>query len=344
MTYYLNSRKADKAAQNDALPAVTVQLLDNPIRVVNYNGEPWFVLVDVCNVVGYPYLYNIKKRLGPSHFAHSHITSENGRTTYVNIVNSTGLHRIYKLYDSNHIAYFRQWFKTFVREHESKSKSDEHMSANKSIYFYGNKKIRTVIKNGQVWWVAKDVCDVLEVADHKQSTRHLNEDEKGVFNIHTPGGKQTVSVINEPGLYSLILRSRKKDAKKFKRWVTHEVLPEIRRSGAYISNDYKKILMAEPKMDIYKEKIRLLETRLAESKNRSKQENEVYIELYNQIITMNGRLSELGRQITSFKELARYTDTDEYKELLDRVKATHEVVVSSAQKAYRVFETVRPWR
>lgn len=61
----------------------------------------------------------------------------------------------------------------------------------------------------------------------------LDDDEKGLTIIQTPGGPQKINIINEPGLYSLILRSRKPEAKQFKRWVTHEVLPEIRRTGKY---------------------------------------------------------------------------------------------------------------
>lgn len=84
-----------------------------------------------------------------------------------------------------------------------------------------------------LWWFADEVCDALGIADHRQSTRYLDADEKGVFTKHTPGGPQQKATVNESGLYSLILRSRKPEAKRFKRWVTHEVLPQIRRTGRY---------------------------------------------------------------------------------------------------------------
>lgn len=96
-------------------------------------------------------------------------------------------------------------------------------------------KVRTVIKNGEPWFVAADVCRALEI-DRSQS-RRLDEDEKGVYSIHTPGGAQDVTIVNEPGLYSLVLRSRKPEAKAFKRWITHEVIPSIRKTGGYIAGE-----------------------------------------------------------------------------------------------------------
>ena len=100
-------------------------------------------------------------------------------------------------------------------------------------FTYGTQEIRTLTIDDEPWFVAKDVCDVLEIADHKSSLRLLDDDEKGVHTMHTLGGEQQMATVNEPGLYSLILRSRKPEAKAFKRWITHEVLPQIRRTGTY---------------------------------------------------------------------------------------------------------------
>jgi prophage antirepressor-like protein len=93
--------------------------------------------------------------------------------------------------------------------------------------------IRALEIDGEPWFVAKDVCDALDIGDHAQSLRHLDGDEKGLSTEQTPGGAQQVSIISEAGLYSLILRSRKPEAKPFKRWVTHDVLPAIRKHGVY---------------------------------------------------------------------------------------------------------------
>lgn len=89
--------------------------------------------------------------------------------------------------------------------------------------------------NNEPWFVAKDVCRVLEIKEPHRSVASLDEDEKGCHTMTTLGGEQKMTVVNEAGLYSLIMRSRKPEAKAFKRWVTHEVLPSIRKSGGYIA-------------------------------------------------------------------------------------------------------------
>lgn len=93
--------------------------------------------------------------------------------------------------------------------------------------------VRVVDVNGEPWFVAKDVCDCLELTNTAQTISYLDDDEKGVTTNYTPGGKQEMSIISEAGLYSLILRSRKPEAKAFKRWVTHDILPSIRKTGGY---------------------------------------------------------------------------------------------------------------
>ena len=89
-------------------------------------------------------------------------------------------------------------------------------------------------EQGDPWFVGKDVCVCLEIGNSRDAVASLDDDEKGVGIIDTPGGKQEMSIVSEPGLYSLILRSRKPEAKAFKRWVTHDILPSIRRSGGYV--------------------------------------------------------------------------------------------------------------
>jgi len=96
-----------------------------------------------------------------------------------------------------------------------------------------NQAVRIVDQNGEPWWVAKDVCEVLAIANSRDALNRLDDDEKGVVITDTLGGPQEMAIINEAGLYSLILTSRKPEAKEFKRWVTHEVLPSIRKTGGY---------------------------------------------------------------------------------------------------------------
>lgn len=93
-------------------------------------------------------------------------------------------------------------------------------------------QVRVVDVNGEPWFVARDVCDCLEL-DLASGARGLDDDEKGLHTMQTPGGQQEMSIVSEAGLYSLILRSRKPEAKAFKRWITHEVLPTIRKTGGY---------------------------------------------------------------------------------------------------------------
>lgn len=88
---------------------------------------------------------------------------------------------------------------------------------------------------GEPWFVAKDVCGCLDLTNAAQTLSYLDDDEKGIISNDTPGGKQQMLVISEPGLYSLVLRSRKPEAKAFKRWVTHDILPSIRKSGGYMT-------------------------------------------------------------------------------------------------------------
>jgi prophage antirepressor-like protein len=84
---------------------------------------------------------------------------------------------------------------------------------------------------GEPWFVAADVLSTISL--DRKALERLDDDEKGVNSIHTPGGVQEMTTVNEPGLYALVLGSRKAEAKRFKRWVTHEVLPTIRKTGSY---------------------------------------------------------------------------------------------------------------
>jgi len=98
---------------------------------------------------------------------------------------------------------------------------------------YGNHVIRTVQIDDEIWFVANDVCQVLEYADPRQAIEILDDDEKGACKIRTLGGSQDMNIINESGLYHLIFRSHKPQAKDFRRKVTMEILPAIRKTGRY---------------------------------------------------------------------------------------------------------------
>lgn len=102
------------------------------------------------------------------------------------------------------------------------------------IFTYRDTPLRTIQKDGEIWWVLKDVCNALSIADSKSVPRRLDSDEVDQIPLTDSIGRSQLSyIVNEPGLYSVILRSDKPEAKDFKRWVTHEVLPSIRRTGSY---------------------------------------------------------------------------------------------------------------
>lgn len=116
---------------------------------------------------------------------------------------------------------------------------------NIQIFKYENNDVRTVEMNGEPWFVLKDVCVVLGLGTVSKVADRLDADEKGMNQIHTLGGMQDVTVINESGLYNVILRSDKPEAKPFRKWVTSEVLPSIRKNGGYIAGQEQLTLMAK---------------------------------------------------------------------------------------------------
>lgn len=115
---------------------------------------------------------------------------------------------------------------------------------NIQIFKYENNDVRTVELNGEPWFVLKDVCAVLGLGTVSKVADRLDADEKGMNQIHTPGGMQDVTVINESGLYNVILRSDKPEAKPFRKWVTSEVLPSIRKTGSYTVPKLSKEMQA----------------------------------------------------------------------------------------------------
>lgn len=102
--------------------------------------------------------------------------------------------------------------------------------------------IRVVMRDGDPWFVASDVCKALEIADGRQAVDRLDDDERGGCAVPTPGGTQTVRCVSESGLYSLTMTSRKPEAKRFKSWITREVLPSIRKTGSFGTTDVRTAL------------------------------------------------------------------------------------------------------
>lgn len=114
------------------------------------------------------------------------------------------------------------------------------------IFNYNSNEVRTIQKDGEPWFVLKDVCQILGIGNSRMAAERLDTDEKGVSQIDTLGGKQEMTCINESGLYNVILRSDKPEAKPFRKWVTSEVLPAIRRHGAYMTQETIEKALTDP--------------------------------------------------------------------------------------------------
>lgn len=121
------------------------------------------------------------------------------------------------------------------------------MNNGMQVFSYEGNDVRTVQRNGEAWWVLRDVCDILNLTTPARVAERLEEDEVSQTHIiDSIGRKQETTIISESGLYNVILRSDKPEAKSFKRWVTHEVLPTIRKHGAYIAPAKLEQLMNDP--------------------------------------------------------------------------------------------------
>ena len=139
------------------------------------------------------------------------------------------------------------------------------MNTNLQTWSYENSEIRTIEKDGEPWWVLSDVCQVLELSSPHKVADRLEADEKGRNLIPTLGGMQEMTTVNESGLYAVILRSDKPQAKPFRKWVTNEVLPSIRKHGAYMTDQTLEQALTSPDFLIQ------LATQLKEEKEQRKQ-------------------------------------------------------------------------
>ena len=114
------------------------------------------------------------------------------------------------------------------------------------VFSYEGNEVRTVQKGSQILWVLKDVCGIHGIEKYRDAAARLDDHEREPVLVDTLGGRQEMIAVTESGLYSIILLSRKPEAKKFKRWVTHEVLPTIRKHGAYVTPAKLEELMNDP--------------------------------------------------------------------------------------------------
>ena len=169
--------------------------------------------------------------------------------------------------------------------------------------------VRTIIRDGEPWFVAADVCRALELGDTHKAVERLDDDEKGRSSIPTLGGVQELLMVNEPGLYALVLGSRKPEAKAFRRWITNEVIPAIRKHGGYLTPPTIEQLLDNPdlivemalKMKAERKKREMLESELLAAKPK--------VEYFDELVdrnTLTG-VRETAKELQwSEKDFTRY--------------------------------------
>lgn len=159
------------------------------------------------------------------------------------------------------------------------------------VFNYSGNKVRTVLQGEEVWFVAKDVCEVLEIKRVDSALRRLNEKQKDTQFVSTLGGRQSLSVVNESGLYKLIFRSNKDEAEKFQDWVTDEVLPTIRKTGGYVNSADRMVETYFGALDDnFKMLVKGLFTNI-EEQQKQLQEQAPKVETYNKFINADGLYS-----------------------------------------------------
>ena len=144
--------------------------------------------------------------------------------------------------------------------------------------------VRAMEIDGEPWFVGKDVAEILGYKETAKAVRtHIDDEDKGVSVLDTPGGKQNITIINESGLYSLILSSKLPSAKKFKRWVTSEVLPTIRKTGGYVSDEELFVNTYLPNVDSATKELFKLNLRTIRQLNEKIENDKPLVDFANQV-------------------------------------------------------------
>ena len=194
---------------------------------------------------------------------------------------------------------------------------------------------------GEPWFVAKDVCDILEISNPSDALKRLDDDERSRFNL---GRQGETNIVNEAGLYVLVLGSRKPEAHEFKRWVTHEVLPQIRRTGGYIPTTdadddmtilAKAVMIGQRTMEAQKQRIAAQQSRIDELQPKASMwDSFVDIPDVLSVSSSAKLLSNLGRPIgrkTLFAWLERhwwvFRENGHWSARQNRIDAGHLVMV-----------------
>ena len=202
-------------------------------------------------------------------------------------------------------------------------------------------EVRTLELNDDVWFVAKDVCDALELSNTTMAISRLDEDERTKLNL---GRQGDVNLVNEYGLYNLVLASRKKEAKEFKRWITHEVIPSIRKTGGY---EIPKTPMEtlELMFKVQKEnsdKIDKLDSRVFEIEENAPLNPGEYI-LVNQKVSQ--RIRNIKREL-GLEKTTREQNSELYRAINSEIKTITGVKTRSQLRQKdldKVLDFIRDW-
>lgn len=212
--------------------------------------------------------------------------------------------------------------------------SDKTTGSQVTTFSFGNLPLRSIMKDGQPWFALHDVCKALDITNVGNAASRLDADEKVVRSMDTPGGVQRITVVNEAGLYSMILRCRDaitpgSPSHKFKRWVTHEVLPALRKDGAYIVGEEKVKTGEMSEDELISKGFMLLHAkaeRLVKELASSKEENVALEHKNSELSSANAEMS---------KELNEVT-IDEYRALSHdywSLSKTHRIARTAANLA-----------
>ena len=228
------------------------------VRIFSDESEKYLAAKDILAIVDKAKVHN------PGYYAkkidEKWLKKFRGATgTGVWTINIRGVADFLKLFDTPRTQSFTRWLieaviPSYIRPVSHVEKAVQEVvvaevvtektetSVAEFIFPVTQAKIRTITKDGESWFVANDICDVLEIGNSRQALAGLDNDEKGCVIINDAIGRpRNTSIINEPGFYSLVGKSRKPQAKVFKRWVNHDVLPAIRKNGGYVMGQEKML-------------------------------------------------------------------------------------------------------
>jgi prophage antirepressor-like protein len=250
------------------------------VEKIQVDGKVYYKLRDIANVISAANIHTHAKSANVNTILRDlgHV-----RKNYIDSENIIKLIAYYNGKDAHWQQYgqkLQEWFDSVSSEsvveeqHETGFISNEASEMLKSFVSQEFGLIRIVMMGNEPWFVLKDVCNALELSNPSMVVKKLDDDEKGVSQIYTPGGLQEMIIINESGLYTVILRSDKLQAKNFRKWVTSEVLPSIRKHGMYATEE----LLNNPELAI-KAFTALRDER---EKNRQLQEENDNLNLVNQ--------------------------------------------------------------